>query len=34
LRATLRAAVVAELGTEDPRLDTVIDTVLARRGLA
>ncbi len=31
LRAAVRAAVVAELGTEPPGLDAAIDAVLARR---
>jgi hypothetical protein len=31
LRRAVRAAVVAELGSEPPGLDAVIDRVLARR---
>ena len=33
VKAAIRAAVVAELGTDDPRIDAAIDRVFARRGL-
>lgn len=33
LRAIVKAAVVAELGREDPQVEAVIDAVLARRGI-
>jgi hypothetical protein len=33
LRAIVKAAVVAELGREDSQVETVIDAVLARRGI-